>query len=162
MAGWIDDDGELHDRCPLCEGTVRESEIQMHAMELELRRYRSRVTRLENEAEAAKVAKRDGKTWEEVLRCYRLAFPEKRLSATGIKSETATKVFERLATGTSVEDLKDAIAGAMQFPFVVFGKRTRSGSASDRADHLRDIVSVNNDANFDFLRDVGHTARTGS
>lgn len=152
--------GELVEgECPYCAATREEAEVQMRAMEMERRKDRATVTRLRNEMEAAKVAKRDASVWAELLGCWQLAFPDKRPTATGVKSARATAVFQRLDSGAEAEDIKNAIAGAMRYPYVVFGKRRETGSTSDRADDLQEIMSVNNDAQFDFLVAVGREAR---
>ena len=160
---WVDTEtGEIADaQCPHCEETKEWAETQVRACEMELRRFRSKVTKLENEAERQAVARRDGAAWKEFLRCYQLAFPAKRLTATGIKSATATKFFVRLESGATVEDTINAIAGAYVYPYVVFGKRVKTGSKSDHAIHPQDILSVNNDALFDSLRDAGAELRAG-
>lgn len=161
MKTWVNPEtGEVAEaECPHCEEMKAWAEAQVHGLELEARRFRARITRLENEAEAAQVAKRDGKVWKEFLRCYKLAFPDRRLTATGIKSATATKFFLRLESGATEEDVKNALAGAVAYPYVVFGKRVKSGSRSDLAVHPQHIVSPDNDANFDFLRDAGAALR---
>jgi hypothetical protein len=145
--------------CPFCADLRIETEGQLVAMERELRQKRSKITKLENAAERDLVKKRDAAAWKDVLSAWMIAFPTKKPSATGIKSARATKVFMRLESGSSVEEIKNAIAGAMIYPYVVFGKRQKSGSRSDLADDIQEIVSVNNDANFDFLRDVGAQVR---
>lgn len=161
---WVDSaTGELADaECPHCAETKQWAEDQVRALEIERRQQRAKITKLLNEAERQKVAKRDGATWKELLACWLLAFPNKRPSATGIKSARATAVFLRLESGADVESVKNAIAGAMKYPFVVFGKRRESGSQSDRADDLQDIMHINNDALFDFLRDAGEAMRARS
>lgn len=146
---WVDDEtGEASETCPNC-----------YVLEREARLYRAKITRLENDAERQMVARRDGAAWKEFLRCYQLAFPEKRLTATGIKSATASKFFVRLEAGATLEQTLDAIRGAWSYQYVVFGKRVRSGSKSDHSIHPQDIVSVNNDALFDFLVSAGAELR---
>jgi len=160
VSPWLDPDtGEVGGECPLCGDVRAETEAQMRAMEMDLRRWRAKCSKLENAAERELVAKRDGAAWKEFLRCYKAAFPEKRLSATGVKSATATDFFLRLQAGTDLEGVKNAIAGAVVYPYIVYGRRVKSGSRSDLANHPRDILSVNNDANFDFLVEVGAEVR---
>jgi len=160
VSPWLDPDtGEVGGECPLCADVRAETEAQVRAMEMDLRRWRAKCSKLENATERELVAKRDGAAWKEFLRCYKAAFPEKRLSATGVKSASATKFFMRLDAGASLEDVKDAIAGAMELPYVTFGKRTKTGAAHDLAVHPQDIVSPQNDANFDVLRDAGARLR---
>jgi hypothetical protein len=145
--------------CPYCADLRVETEGQLVAMERELRQKRSKITKLENAAERDLVKKRDAAAWKDVLSAWMIAFPTKKPSATGIKSARATKVFMRLESGSSVEEIKNAIAGAMVYPFVVYGKRQKTGSRTDDASDLQDIVSTNNDANFDFLCEVGRDLR---
>jgi hypothetical protein len=148
---WVDANGEITgDTCPSCEGYAQ--------AERELRNYRARVTRLENEAERNAVAKRDGKLWNETLAYWCEAFPEKRISSKGIKSARAAKFFQRLEAGATPEDVRYAIDGAKFWRYVVFGKRQRKGSPSDLAVDLEHIVSVGNDAQFDSLVERGRDA----
>lgn len=156
MSPWVDPEtGEASDGCPECEN----AELQVRMMEMELRRYRSKVTTLENAAERDTVAKRDGSLWNAVLAEWLRVFPDKKPSAKGIKSARATRYFQRLEAGAQPEDVFSAIRGAKEYPYVVYGKRTRTGSKSDEATDLQDICSVKNDAMFDWLRDAGRTAQ---
>lgn len=146
---WIDPTtGEVTgDTCPSCDGYSH--------LERELRNYRSKVTRLEREAERQAVAKRDGKLWKETLEYWCAAFPDKRISSKGIKSARATKFFQRLEAGATPEDVRYAIDAAKVWRYVVFGKRQKSGCRSDLAIDLEQIVSVGNDAQFDSLIERG-------
>lgn len=145
---WVDANGEVAGEvCPSCEGYSQ--------VERDLRNYRSKVTRLENEAERNAVAKRDGATWKAILEYWSEAFPDKRISSRGIKSARATKFFQRLEAGATPEDVQFAIDAAKAWPYVVYGKRRQTGAASDAATDLQDIVSVGNDAQFDHLVELG-------
>lgn len=137
--------------CPVCLGR----DVQVGKMERELRAARGKVTKLEREREVQKVAKRDGAVWKRILGAYREAFPDKRLSATGIKSARATAVFQRMEQGATVEDWLAVIRGGKEYPFVVYGERRRSGSQADRADDLQDFAHLHKDRLFEFLRDAG-------
>lgn len=143
---------------PLAEMLDEEAEIQVHALELRVRSLQSKVTRMEREREAQTVAKRDGAVWQRVITAWLEAFPDKTPSAKSVKSARATKVFMRLDSGATVDDVLAAIRGAQLYPFVVFGKRVKSGSRSDLADDLEDIVAVNRDREFDFLVEAGRNA----
>lgn len=145
---WVNEHGEITgDTCPNCEGYA--------AIERELRNYRTKVTRLEREAERQEVAKRDGKVWKEALAYWQEKFPDKRVTSKGVKSARATKFFQRLEAGATPEDVNYAVDAAKVWQYVVFGKRQRSGSKSDLAIDLEQIVSVGNDALFDFLVEKG-------
>lgn len=146
--------GEVYDSCPRCA----ELETQVAAMERERRADRSARAKAERALEKDVVAKRDGADWKRILAYWRAAFPDKKPTATGVKSARATKFFLRCDSGATVEDIERAIDGAKEYRYVVYGKRTRTGSASDDATDLQDIVSLNNDANFDFLVSVGRAA----
>lgn len=161
MTTWINQEtGEvLEADCPRCAETRDEAETQVGAIEREIRKYRTKVTKLERAAERDEVKRRDGAVWKQILEAWREAFPGKKVRSTDIKSARATKVFLRLERGASIEDCLDAIEGARQFPYVVFGKRQKSGSRSDLADDLEHIMAVNRDHEFDFLADVGRKAR---
>lgn len=143
---WVDEQGVVSETCPNC----------LHA-ERELRNYRAKITRLLNEAESAKVAKRDGKVWLEAIEHWILAFPGRRITSKGIKSERATIFFQRLDAGASEQDVRDAVVGAKEFPYIVYGKRTKTGSKSDLAVDLVDVCK--HDTQFDFLVEVGRKAR---
>jgi hypothetical protein len=144
----VNDNGEVTGEvCPSCEGYSQ--------VERELRNYRSKVTRLENEAERNAVAKRDGKLWKETLAYWQAAFPEKRISSKGIKSARATRLFQRLEAGATPEDVRHAIDAARSVPYVVYGRRVKSGSRADLAVDLEDVVSVGHDARFDELVELG-------
>lgn len=161
MTIWYSKDhGEIAAPCPHCEETRAEAETQVHHLELEARRFRSRITRLQNEADAALISRRDAAVWLDILDCWMKAFPAKRPTAKGIKSERATKVFLRLESGASVEDCKNAIAGAMFYPYRHFNNRVKepTGKSAEETD-LSDIMSINRDAIFDFLRDRGAELR---
>lgn len=148
MSPWVDENGEVTgDTCPSCEGYSR--------LERDLRNARTAITRLERDAERNLVAKRDGAQWKAVLAFWELHFPEKRISSKGIKSARATKYFQRLEAGATPADVEYAIAAATVWRYVVYGKRTKTGSASDLAIDLQDIVSVGNDAQFDRLVELG-------
>lgn len=153
---WIDDNGELHDACPQC--VVYEDNLTR--IEMEVRNYRSRITRLENDAERNLVAKRDGAVWKDIIAYWERAFPGKRLTSKGIKSARATKFFQRLEAGATPEDVRYAIDAAKVWQYVVFGKRQKSGSRSDLAIDLEHIVSVGNDAQFDRLVELGRAMET--
>lgn len=145
---WVDSNGEVTgDTCPTCEGYSH--------LERDLRNYRSRLTQMERKAERELVAKRDGKTWKEILAYWEAAFPDKRISSKGIKSARATKFFQRLEAGATPEDVRYAIEAARALPYVVYGKRVKTGSKSDLAIDLEDIVSVGADARFDALVECG-------
>lgn len=145
---WVNDDGEVTgDACPSCEAYGR--------IEADLRNYRTKVTRLEHEAERNLVAKRDAKVWTETLAYWGRAFPDKRVTSKGIKSARATKFFQRLDAGATAEDVRHAINAARVWQYVVFGKRQKSGSKSDLAVDLEHICSVGNDAQFDDLCEKG-------
>lgn len=161
MTTWIDHEtGEMVEGpCPFCAATTKAAEVQVSAMEAELRAKRAKITKLESAAERALVAKRDTTTWNTILAAWREAFPDRKTSATSVKSANATACFLRLESGAVLDDILCAIRGAKEYPFVVYGRRVRSGSKSDLAVSLRDIVSVNNDGNFDILRDVGAELR---
>lgn len=160
MPPYVDtESGELYDGCPICEETIRNAETQIVAMEQERRRDRAARTAAENKLEAAEIGKRDKSAWDEILGAWLLAFPGKSPKAKTIKSARATKVFQRIERGASVEDVKDAIAGAMVYRYVVFGKRVTNGSRTDDGSDLADIVSPDNDRNFDFLAEEGHKLR---
>lgn len=161
---WINSEtGELADaECPHCAATKEWAENQVRSMEIERRKDRAAVTRMKNEMEAQKVAKRDASVWKEALRCWQLAFPSKRPTSTGVKSARATAFFQRLEAGATLEDVLDVIAGGMRYPYVVYGVRRESGSPSDRKDDLQDLMHLGNDGQFDMLRDVGHAMRNPS
>lgn len=151
---WLNaDTGEVTDEppseyvCPTCEA--------YGLLERDLRNYRSKVTRLENDAERNLVAKRDGKDWQEIIAYWEQAFPDKRLTSKGIKSARATKFFQRCDAGAMLEDIRFAIDAAKVWRWVVFGKRQKSGSNSDLAIDLEHICSVGNDAQFDRLVELG-------
>lgn len=145
--------------CPLCAVTEDAAEIQVHGMELERRKDRAALTRMRNEMEAAEVGRRDKALWQELLDCWLLAFPDKKPTAKGIKSARATAVFQRIERGAMPEDIKNAIAGAMVFRYVVYGRRVANGSRTDDGSDLADIVSPDNDRNFDFLAEEGAKLR---
>jgi hypothetical protein len=160
---WVDPEtGEMTNECPGCDETRRYAEIQMREMELELRKMRARVTRAENQLEAAEVGKRDGKVWKELLGYWQLKFPERRITSKNVKSARATKVFARLDAGAQIGDFQLAIDGAHAFPYVVFGKRVKTGSPSDLAVDLEDIASIKKDKDFDWLVAAGMEAREKS
>lgn len=160
MPTWFTADGEVFEgECPNCEDTRRAAEVQVNAMEKERRTDRAARTKAENALEVAAAGRRDEKVWLDLFECWRLAFPEKKPSSNSVKSARATKVFQRLTMGATPEDVKDAIAGAMVFRYVVFGKRVTNGSRTDDGSDLADIVSPDNDRNFDFLREEGHKLR---
>lgn len=161
MGEWVNSEtGEVVEGdCPRCANVIEHAEAQLRAMEMELRQKRAKITRLERQADRETVAKRDGAVWKDVLAYWLEAFPDKRPSAKGIKSARATKVFMRLESGANVEDVKLSIDGARLYPYVVFGKRQKSGSKSDLADDLEQIMAINRDHEFDFLRDAGRAAR---
>lgn len=146
---WVDPDtGEITgDECPTCEG--------YRHLEREARNLRAKITRLENEAERNAIAKRDGKVWKDTFAYWEKAFPEKRVTSKGVKSARATKVFQRLEAGATPEDVRYAIDAAKVWRYVVFGKRQKSGSKSDLAIDLQEIVAVGNDAQFDKLVELG-------
>lgn len=145
---WVDENGEVTgDTCPSCQGYSH--------IERELRNMRSKVTRLENDAERNLVAKRDGKVWQDAIAYWEHTFPEKRVTSKGIKSARATKFFQRLEAGATPEDVQYAIDAARVWRYVVFGKRQRSGSQSDLSIDLEHICSVGNDAQFDRLVELG-------
>lgn len=152
---WVDENGELSDDCPNCA----DLDANVQVMERELRRYRAKITRMENEAEHALVAKRDGKLWKETLAYWQKAFPEKRVTSKGIKSARATKFFQRLEAGATPGDVRYAIDAAKVWRYVVFGKRQKSGSKSDLAIDLEHICSVGNDAQFDHLCELGRAMK---
>ena len=161
MTQFVDTEtGEVYEGpCPACAHVEDEAAIQVRAMELELQKMRSKVTHMERQADRDAVAKRDGATWKRLLNAWLEAFPNKRPTAKGAKSARATHAFLRLESGATIEDFEDAIRGAKEFPFVTFGKRTKTGAAGDRKDDLQDIAAVKNDAMFDWLRDAGRAAR---
>src|ERR1039458_8351870 len=146
---WVDSaTGEVTgDTCPTCEGYA--------LAEREARNYRTKISRLENDAERNLVARRDGATWKAILEYWSEAFPDKRISSRGIKSARATKFFLRLEAGATPEDVRHAIDAAKVCRFVVYGKRCRTGSKSDLAVDLEHVVSVGNDAQFDGLVELG-------
>ncbi|MGH8524364.1 MAG: hypothetical protein ACREXY_09135 [Gammaproteobacteria bacterium] len=153
MTTWANTEtGELVEAdCPNCAETREWAEEQVRSLELERRKDRGRITRLEREVERAVVAKRDGAEWVRITAHWQAAFPQLKPRGLSVKSARATKVFQRLETGCSVDDVLAAIDGAKAWPYVVFGKRQRTGSKSDLAIDLEDIVSVGKDRNFDFL-----------
>lgn len=151
--------GEIHESCPDCERMQTAADDQVRLMERELRTMRAKIAKLEREAEYDPVKARDGATWKRLLAAWLEAFPDKRPTAKGVKSARATQVFLRLESGATIEDFEDAIRAAREYPYVTFGKRTRTGAANDRKDDLQDIASVKNDAMFDWLRDAGRAAR---
>lgn len=149
---WVDENGAVTgDTCPTCAAYA--------LVERDLRNYRAKVTRLENDAERNAVAKRDGATWKAILSYWQAAFPDRRISSKGIKSARATKFFQRLEAGATPEDVHYAIDAAKVWQFIVFGKRQKSGSKSDLAIDLEQIVSVGNDAQFDGLVEKGREMR---
>lgn len=151
---WVDENGEVTgDTCPTCEGYSQ--------LERDLRNARTKITRLEREAERATVAKRDGNLWKETVAFWEAAFPEKRITSKGVKSARATKYFQRLEAGAKPEDVRYAITAAKTWRYVVFGKRQKSGSKSDLAIDLEHIVSVGNDAQFDRLVELGREMEAG-
>lgn len=152
--------GELYEgECPRCAQAEDEAAIQVQHMERELRSMRSKVTKMERQIERDEVKKRDGAMWKRILSAWLEAFPDKRPTAKGVKSARATKVFLRLEAGAAEDDILDAIRGAQEYPYVVFGKRQKRGSASDLADDLEDIVALKRDKEFDFLREAGVRAK---
>lgn len=161
MTTWVNaESGEVLDAdCPRCEDTRVECDIQVSTMERELRGMRSKLTRAERKLEAESIKKRDGASWKLVLGKWMEVFPDKRVTSKGVKSARATAYFLRQDAGATEEDVIDAIYGAKAYPYVVYGKRRQTGSESDLLIDLQDIVSVNNDRNFDFLCEVGRAAR---
>ena len=151
---WVDPStGEVTgDICPSCEG--------YSLLERDLRNARSKITRLERDAERNLVAKRDGKLWKEILEYWMEAFPERRVTSKNIKSARATRLFQRLEAGATPADVLYAINAAKVWRWVVYGKRQRNGSHSDLAIDLQDIVSVGNDAQFDRLVELGREMET--
>ena len=162
MTTWINrETGEIQEgECPMCERTREDCEIQVRGLELEARKARSKITKLERMAEKEAIAKRDGATWKRLLDAWLAAFPDKRPTAKGIKSARATAVFQRLGQGATEQDFHDAILGAKEYPYVTFGKRTKTATKqSARMDDLQDIAAIHSDAMFDWLRDAGVKAR---
>lgn len=161
MPQWVDtESGQVVEGpCPFCAKAEADAEIQVRAMEAERRRDRNTTAKAIAELEGTTAAKRDGKAWAELLTCWQLAFPHKKIKVKSITSARAKAVFQRLGSGVSVEDFKDAIAGAIGFPYVVFGVRRASGSDSDLAIDLQDIASLNRDSGFEFLVSEGHKLR---
>lgn len=145
--------------CPECAATADEAAIQVGGMERELRSMRSKLTKAERAAERDEVKRRDGDIWQRILGAWLETFPDKRPTAKGIRSARATAVFLRLESGAAEEDVVAAIVGARVWPYVVYGKRRQSGSPSDEATDLQEIMSLKNDGMFDFLRDVGAVER---
>lgn len=145
--------------CPNCAEREQWAEAQVRKMEMERRGDRAKVTRMENAAERDLVRRRDGATWEHALEQWLAAFPDKRPSSKSIKSARATKFFQRLEAGATPDDVDDAIRGAKAYPYVVYGKRVKSGSKSDLANDLEDIVAVNSDRQFDALVEIGRALR---
>lgn len=158
---WVNTEtGEtLEAECPICEQARQDAEVQIVAMEQELRSKRAKITKLERERERDEVAKRDGAVWKRILKAWLEAFPDKRPTAKGVKSARATKAFLRLQAGASEQDVLDAILGARLYPYVVYGKRQKSGSRSDLADDLEQIMAISRDHEFDFLVAEGRRAR---
>lgn len=145
---WVNSNGEITgDTCPSCEG--------YSLLEREARNYRAKITRLENEAERNLIAARDGATWKAILAYWQAAFPDKKISSKGIKSARATKFFQRLEAGATSADVEYAIDAAAQVPYVVYGRRVKTGSRADLAVDLEDICSVGHDARFDELVELG-------
>jgi len=146
---WVDANGEVTgETCPSCFGYAQ--------VERELRNYRAKVTRLENEAERNAVAKRDGKLWKETIAYWEAAFPDKRVTSKGIKSARATKYFQRLEAGAKPEDVRYAIDAAKTWQWITFGRRTKAPTAQSKpAVDLEDICSVGSDAQFDWLAQKG-------
>lgn len=161
MTIWVNPDtGEtVEGDCPFCATTTELAELQVVGLELEARRYRSKIRRLEDEIAGDTLANRSSEYWKPLLNAWLLAFPHKRPTATGIKSQRAKATFQRLDSGATVEDFLDAIAGCMAYPYVVYGSRRQTGSDADLRDDIADIACINNDAQFDQLRDVGHALR---
>jgi hypothetical protein len=156
---WIDTDtGEIAEDCPHCQQTRIDAETQIHAMELERRKDRAAVTRAQNQLAAAAESKRDGAIWKKSVAHWRATFPELKPTSLGVKSARATAYFQRLEAGALPEDVDLAVSAAKEYPYVVFGKRRRTGSRDDLAIDLQQIVSVGNDAQFDFLVSVGRKA----
>jgi hypothetical protein len=151
---WVDPEtGEASEDCPNCA----DLEDQVRGLEMEARRFRTKITQLKNAAEADVVAKRDKSTWATILGEWKRTFPERRTSATSIKSASATKAFMRLEAGATVDDVLCAIRAAKTYPHIVYGRRVKTGSKSDLSVGIQEILSVNNDANFDFLVEVGRS-----
>jgi hypothetical protein len=63
----------------------------------------------------------------------------------------------RLEAGATVDDVLCAIRAAKTYPHIVYGRRVKTGSKSDLSVGIQEILSVNNDANFDFLVEVGRS-----
>lgn len=135
----------------MCES----AEVQVTAMERERRADRSARAKAEKAVERFVEAKRDAKVWKEAIAYWCEAFPDKRVTSKGVKSARATKFFQRLDAGATVEDVRYAIDAAKVWQYVVFGKRQKSGSRSDLATDLEHICSVGNDAQFDGLVEIG-------
>lgn len=162
MTTWIDQEtGEIYEgSCPECERVKDDCALQVREQDRELAKIRVRVGKAERAVDREAIAKRDGATWATIREAWLRAFPDKKPTATGVKSARATQVFLRLAQGATVDDFLDAIEGAKHHPFVTFGKRTATAtSKSKRADDLEDIASVKSDAMFDWLVMNGRAAR---
>jgi hypothetical protein len=143
--------GHEPDDCPICLG----HDVQVSGLERDLRTKRGALTKLERAAERETVKRRDGAVWNRILSAWLEAFPDKKPSATSVKSARATATFLRLQSGATEDDFLAAIRGAREYPYVVYGKRQRKGSRSDLADDLQHIAAINRDHEFEFLRDVG-------
>lgn len=137
--------------CPQCAATREETEAQLAAMERERRSDRIARAKAEKAVERDQVTRRDGATWQRIREHWQAAFPELKPTSLGIKSARATKVFLRLEAGATELDVLHAIDAAKRWRYVVYGKRTKTGSKSDLAIDLEDIVAIKRDREFDFL-----------
>lgn len=154
MLPYVDTEtGEVFPECPHCEQARREAEVQIVAMERELRSYRSRLTRAENALQAHEQSKRDGAVWKAALKHWQETFPDRRITSKSIQSQRATIYFQRLGAGASPEDVDLAVTAAREYPYVVYGRRRKSGAKSDMAIDIIDICK--NDVMFDWLVSKG-------
>jgi hypothetical protein len=152
--------GELREGdCPECADTKEWAEEQVRALELERRKDRAKITRLERAAERDQVARRDGATWQRIRDHWLAAFPELKPTSLGIKSARATQVFLRLEAGATEADIMAAIDAAREWRWIVYGKRTKSGSKHDLAIDLEQIVSTKHDHLFDLLVTEGYALK---
>jgi hypothetical protein len=128
-------------------------------MERERRSDRIARAKAEKAVDRDQVARRDGATWQRIRDHWQAAFPELRPTSLGIKSARATQVFLRLEAGATEADVFAAIDAATVWRYIVYGKRTKSGSKSDLAIDLEQIVSTKHDHLFDLLVSEGYALK---
>lgn len=161
MTTWANTEtGELVEGpCPYCAGTVEECDAIVSRVEKNRHADILARAKAEKALERDVVAKRDGADWQRIVTHWKETFPQIKATSLSIRSNRATHTFIRIERGCSVDDVLAAIDGAKEWPYVVFGKRVRTGSRSDLGIDIEDIVSIKHDRNFDFLLSEGYALR---